>query len=388
MTGLDLTILIPQNDVVDASFDGSGIPAGCQAQRDGVEVLFQAFGKGGDAGQAGGAGTSDPLREVLAGELGDHDGERPDLLACGAELGAAFQDGLEPGPLVVGERARAAGDPACDLPDGRRGRWQRRPGGAVLGKVVADDGVAAVVAERGDLLEEPGDAAAADVGVLVQVGLERVELARARLLPAAVGEFLPGRGAGVALDGVQSPAQVAGDLPQAAALGEQAMDGRVVSAGAVGVLARRIRPRGGRRPRRRGLRGGGRRGIWFVEAGAVRGGAPFDGLGEVLPQVEPVGDLDRLWCPGAGPVGVGAGAVAADHLNPGMGGQPARQRLSVAAFEQVQRCAGLAVDDDRAVILAAPDGEVIQLSGVRTKFCRVFAGRDVHDGVRSVVRRC
>jgi hypothetical protein len=27
-----------------------------------------------------------------------------------------------------------------------------------------------------------------------------------------------------------------------------------------------------------------------------------DGLGEVLPQVEPVGDLDRLRCPGPGAV--------------------------------------------------------------------------------------
>jgi hypothetical protein len=32
----------------------------------------------------------------------------------------------------------------------------------------------------------------APVRVLVQVGLERVELARARPLPAAVDEFLPG----------------------------------------------------------------------------------------------------------------------------------------------------------------------------------------------------
>jgi hypothetical protein len=39
-----------------------------------------------------------------------------------------------------------------------------------------------------------------------------------------------------------------------------------------------------------------------VRGRAVRGDAPFDGLDGVLPQVEPVGDLDRLRCPGAGPV--------------------------------------------------------------------------------------
>ena len=42
-----------------------------------------------------------------------------------------------------------------------------------------------------------------------------------------------------------------------------------------------------------------------------------------------------------------------------MGGQPVRERLGGAAFQQVERGAGLAVDQERAVVLAAPDGEVI-----------------------------
>ncbi len=41
-------------------------------------------------------------------------------------------------------------------------------------------------------------------------------------------------------------------------------------------------------------------------------------LAQVLPQVEPVGDLHRARCPRAGAVGVGAGAVPADHLDPGV----------------------------------------------------------------------
>lgn len=44
------------------------------------------------------------------------------------------------------------------------------------------------------------------------------------------------------------------------------------------------------------------RGPWLCQAGAVRGDAPLGGLGEVLPQVEPVGDLDRV--PGAAAGGV------------------------------------------------------------------------------------
>jgi hypothetical protein len=188
------------------------------------------------------------LREVLAGELGEHGGERADLVAGGLEFGAAAEDGFEPGPLVLGEGVRAAGEPAGDVADGRRGRRQRFPGGAVPGEVVADDGVAAVVAERLDLTEQAEGAAAAGVRVLVQVGLERVELARARSLPAAVGEFLPGGGAVVTLDGVQAPAQVAGDLPQAAPLGPQPVDQRVVPLDAIGVLPGRLRLPGLRRP--------------------------------------------------------------------------------------------------------------------------------------------
>jgi DNA replication protein DnaC len=44
--------------------------------------------------------------------------------------------------------------------------------------------------------------------------------------------------------------------------------------------------------------------------------------------------------------------------------------------------------DKRLRELTRPAVLVIDLSGVRTNFCGVSAGRDVHDGVRSVVRRC
>jgi hypothetical protein len=116
--------------------------------------------------------------------------------------------------------------------------------GAALVEVAADDGVAAGVAECFDLPEQLGAVAAALAGALVQVRLERVQLAGPRLLPAAVGEFLPGGGAGVALDGVQAPAQVPGDLPQAAALVQQVVHDRVVPPGPVCVLPGRLRPLG------------------------------------------------------------------------------------------------------------------------------------------------
>ncbi len=136
-------------------------------------------------------------------------------------------------------------------------------------------------------------------GVLVEVGLEWAELARPRSLPAAVGEFLPGGGAVVALDGVQAPAQVAGDLPQPAALGAQRADLLVLAPDALGELPGQLRRRSVHR--RRGIvfrsREGGLR-----QAGAVGGDTLLDGFGEVLPQVEPVRDLDRVRSPRAGPV--------------------------------------------------------------------------------------
>jgi hypothetical protein len=62
------------------------------------------------------------------------------------EFGAAFQQGLELGPLVFGQGVGMAGEPAGDVADGRRGRQERRLGGAALLKVGADGGVAAGVA--------------------------------------------------------------------------------------------------------------------------------------------------------------------------------------------------------------------------------------------------
>ena len=174
---------------------------------------------------------------------------------------------------------------------------------------------------------------------------------------------------------MKAPAQVPGDLAEPPPVGQQAVHDCVVAPGAVGVLARWLWPRAGSRFRRQHrLLSGGGHGTGFREAGAVRGDAPPDRLGQVLPQVEPVGDLHRVRCAGAGPVGVGAGAVPADDLDAGMGGQPVRQRLGVAASQQVQRRTGLAVDDDRAVVVAAPDGEVVHPEHPRDGRRRVRGG--------------
>lgn len=81
-----------------------------------------------------------------------------------------------------------------------------------------------MVAEVADLAGQAGEAAVAAAGVLVGLGLEGVGLAGPASGPAVLRELLPGPGAVVALDGMRAPARVAGDLPQAAALGPQAVD--------------------------------------------------------------------------------------------------------------------------------------------------------------------
>src|ERR1700733_5662015 len=56
------------------------------------------------------------------------------------------------------------------------------------------------------------------------------------------------------------------------------------------------------------------------QAAAVGGDTPPGGLGEVVPQVEPAGALNRPRCPGPGAVRERPRPVTAGHLNAGMRG--------------------------------------------------------------------
>jgi hypothetical protein len=47
---------------------------------------------------------------------------------------------------------------------------------------------------------------------------------------------------------------------------------------------------------------GGQLGFGFYQAAAVAGHGLLHAFGKVVPQVPPVGDLDRLWCAGSGSV--------------------------------------------------------------------------------------
>jgi hypothetical protein len=152
-----------------------------------------------------------------------------------------------------------------------------------------------------------------------------------------------------------APAKVPSDGAQTMPLGEQAVHQRMVASGALGEPPhRRCLLSGRRRSRLLGLLGCGR-----AQAVAVAGNAALGRLGQVLPQVEPVGDLHGVGGAQAGAFGVGSRAVSANDLHAGVAGQPLGQRRGLAAGEQFDRCAGLAVGQHRAVDLATLDRKVV-----------------------------
>jgi hypothetical protein len=108
----------------------------------------------------------------------------------------------------------------------------------------------------------------------------------------------------------------------------------------------------------------------------MAGHTPLDCLAKVLPQVEAVGDLHRVQRPAPGALRIRPGAVPADHLDPGMGPQPGPQRLRLPAGQQVKRRSGLAIDQQRAVDVAAAQGEVVHPEHPRRGRWRVGQGHD------------
>ncbi len=88
-------------------------------------------------------------------------------------------------------------------------------------------------------------------------------------------------------------------------------------------------------------------------------------LGQVLQQVEAVGDLN---CPRrtvAGALGVGAGAIAGDHLHAGMAAQPCGQRVRLAAGQQRHWAALVEVHQHRAVAVPLAQRPVVHAKGGR-----------------------
>ncbi len=136
---------------------------------------------------------------------------------------------------------------------------------------------------------------------MLEIRLKGVELAGAWAFPLAVHDVLPGGGAGVALHGFLPPAQTSSDATDAVSLSEQFVHLRVVHAGALGELPRRLlfvllrsRVFRGQTVSRR---------VSGAQATPVACDAAFDGLGNVLPEVE-AENVEVGVQPGLGRVGI------------------------------------------------------------------------------------
>ncbi len=114
-----------------------------------------------------------------------------------------------------------------------------------------------------------------------------------------------------------------------------------------------------------------RRGGWLhllggaVEIAVVAVDHGTDGIAEIAQQVPAVGHLDRLRRALADPVGIGAGTVTRDDLDPGMLTKPLRQRLGLTVRQQVHDLVALEVDEDGAVAMPTPPGPIIDAENLR-----------------------
>lgn len=87
----------------------------CEAGGDGVEVAFKVVGESAETDQVGcGSGRFDPLREIVALQVGDHVGERAHVLDEGCQLRAVRQRGLELEPVIFGQGVGVREDPTRD----------------------------------------------------------------------------------------------------------------------------------------------------------------------------------------------------------------------------------------------------------------------------------
>ncbi|MDH6115359.1 hypothetical protein P3T36_007195 [Kitasatospora sp. MAP12-15] len=93
----------------------------------------------------------------------------------------------------------------------------------------------------------------------------------------------------------------------------------------------------------------------------------LDGFGEVLPDVPPVRDVDRVGGAESPGFGVGGGAVAADHLDARVLGQPAGDCRDGAVGQQVDGPARLDVDQDRRVDVSFAQCELVHAEHARRR---------------------
>jgi hypothetical protein len=179
---------------------------------------------------------------------------------------------------------------------GAGGRSGHGAGTAVPGQVTADGPGAARVAPGADLLVQDDRVRAAGVPSFPQPGLVAVEGAGRAAGAVPDQKLLGADGAGEPADGVAGDPELGGDLAESTARGPEPVhlrvpaagpDGDPVAAGSVRILrlAWHLAACDG------GFRWCGDR---CGQVLAMAGDRPLDGLAEVMPQMRPVSDLDRV----------------------------------------------------------------------------------------------
>ena len=178
--------------------------------------------------------------------------------------------------------------------------------------------------------------------------------------------------AGEPLHRPQVQAECAADPAEGVPGGEELVDGGVAFAGPghqaplaaahITLPVRLSRRRGGFCPRRR-RRGRHPAGVTarlglFFEAAAVRHDRLLGVPGQVVPQVPPVSDLDRVRGAVPGALGVGPGPVPADHRGAGMGLQPGLDSGRFPVWQQVDRVSGAHVHQDGPVDVSLAQREI------------------------------
>ena len=91
----------------------------------------------------------------------------------------------------------------------------------------------------------------------------------------------------------------------------------------------------------------------------------FQGLAEVLDEMEAIDDLHRLGGPPANAVGVEVTAITADDGDRRMLGQPGRHAGGRAVRQQVHDPMRREIDQDGAIAMAPPPGPLVHADGLQ-----------------------
>jgi len=97
-----------------------------------------------------------------------------------------------------------------------------------------------------------------------------------------------------------------------------------------------------------------------VEVPPIAEKEPLQGLAQILHQVEPIDDLDRLWGTVPNPLGIEPTPIPADDLDTWVRLQPLRDRGGRAHREQINHLMALEITHDGPKASASPPGPFVE----------------------------